>query len=290
MSEGEGDQSRRLLIVNADDYGLTSGVCRAIVRAHVAGIVTSTSALAIAPAFAEGVSLLDEGPGLGVGVHLAVVGEDAPLLSAREIPTLVDRTGKLALSWRQFLPRIATGRVDIDDIEREFTAQAEAVRAALAPRPITHLDTHQHLHLWPRVGELVCRLARRWDVPAVRVTRSASRSPKGRGVNLLAARLEGRIQAAGLVTSEAFAGFDEAGSVAPTRLTDVIIALGAGGARTAEIGIHPGEHGDPDLARYKWNYRWGDELDALLSADARTAVARAGFTLGSFADLGTVPR
>ena len=285
------DRSQRLLIVNADDFGLTHGVCRAIVRAHVEGIVTSTSALAVAPAFTKGVSLLGDAPDLGVGVHLAVVGEDPPLLSAREIPTLVEHNGRLPYSWRQFLPRIAMGRIDIDDVEREFTAQAEAVRTAIAPRLVTHLDTHQHLHLWPSVGELVCRLARRWDVPAVRVTRSiAQRSPKGRLVNLLAARLDRRVKAAGLLAPGAFAGFDEAGAVGEPRLVKAIEQLGASGASTAELGIHPGEHGDPDLVRYEWGYRWGDELAALVAPGAREAVSRAGFTLGSFAALGTVPR
>lgn len=280
----------RLLIVNADDYGLTDGVCRAIVRAHKEGIVTSTSALAVAPAFARCASWLDDVADLGVGVHLAVVGEDPPLLSASEIPTLVDRRGHLPLSWRQFLPRIAARRIDIADVEREFTAQADAVRAALPGRPITHLDTHQHLHLWPRIGALVCVLADRWQVPAVRVTRSGQGSPKGRAVNALGSRLARRASSSGLATPETFAGFDEAGAVAVNRLTGVIEQLGASGARAAEIGVHPGEHADTDLARYEWGYRWGDELDALLAPEARAAVARAGFTLGSFAALQAVSR
>jgi predicted glycoside hydrolase/deacetylase ChbG (UPF0249 family) len=162
----------RLLIVNADDFGLTEGVCRAIVRAHREGIVTSTSVLAVAPAFASGASMLDDVPALGVGVHLAAVGEDPPLLSAREIPTLVDRQGQFLYSWRQFLPRLALRRIDPDDIEREFSAQGEAVRASVGADRITHLDTHQHLHLWPRVASIVCSLARRWNVPAIRSTRS----------------------------------------------------------------------------------------------------------------------
>ena len=97
----------RLLIVNADDYGLTAGVCRAIVRAHQDGIVTSTSALALGPAFAAHSALLDDAPELGVGVHLAVVGEDPPLLPASDIPSLVDRQGRLSLSWKRILaPRV----------------------------------------------------------------------------------------------------------------------------------------------------------------------------------------
>ena len=277
--------TERLLIVNADDFGLTEGVCRAIVCAHRDGIVTSTSALAIGPAFARCASMLDAVPALGVGVHLAAVGEDPPLLSAREIPTLVDRRGRLPLSWRQFLPRMAVRRIDIGDLEREFTAQLEAVRDRIGRARITHLDTHQHLHLWPRIDALVCRLARRWQIPAVRVTRSLGRSLKGRGVNALGERLDRQAREAGLAVPGVFAGFDEAGGVTASRLVDVIEQLAASGERTAEIGVHPGEHGDRDLDRYRWGYRWGDELDALVAPEARVAVERAGFTLVSYAAL-----
>lgn len=284
------DAGRRLLIVNADDFGLTDGVCRAIVRAHRDGIVTSTSALAVAPAFERNASLLGDVPELGVGVHLAVVGEDPPLLSATEIPTLVDRGGRLRYSWREFLPRMATRRIDPDDVEREFSAQGEAVRAAVGPSRITHLDTHQHLHLWPRIASIVCRLAARWDVPAIRITRSAGAGLRGRAVNGLAVRLDRRARAAGLVAPEGFVGFDEAGALTARRLTEVIERLGSSGLASAEIGIHPGEHGDDDLRRYEWGYRWGEELDALVQPGVRDVVQEAGFELGSFAALGQAAR
>ncbi|MGQ0617811.1 MAG: ChbG/HpnK family deacetylase [Acidimicrobiia bacterium] len=276
----------RLLIVNADDYGLTQGVSRAILRAHHDGIVTSTSALAVGPAFAATAPWLDEAPALGVGAHLAAVGEDPPLLSAAEVPTLVDRHGRLALSWRQFLPRMAAGRVDPADLEREFAAQIEAVVAAVGRSRVTHVDTHQHLHLWPRVGTVVLTLAQRWKVPAVRVPGSVSRAPAGLAVNALAARLRRRLRTAGSPAApEAFAGFDEGGTLAEPELVATVDRLGATGAVTAELGLHPGEHDDPDLARYQWGYRWGDELAALVSSTAREAVARNGFELGSFAAL-----
>jgi predicted glycoside hydrolase/deacetylase ChbG (UPF0249 family) len=273
----------RLLIVNADDYGLTEGVCRAILRGHREGIVTSTSALVIGPAFERCAPWLADAPDLGVGVHLAVVGEDPPLLSAAEIPTLVDRSGRLPLSWRRFLPRLAARRIDLADVEREMTAQYErAIAAGIRP---THLDTHQHLHLWPGVGAVLTRLARRWGVPAVRVTRSLARAPVGRAVNVLGSRYARRAGSGGLVAPEVFAGFDEGGTLDTDALVATIDALGATGASSAEIGLHPGEHGDPDLDRYRWGYRWGDELDALVSPAARDAVARNGFTLATFAAL-----
>jgi predicted glycoside hydrolase/deacetylase ChbG (UPF0249 family) len=275
--------SARLLIVNADDYGLTEGVCRAILRGHREGIVTSTSALVIGPAFERCAPWLADAPDLGVGVHLALVGEDPPLLSAAEIPTLVDKDGRLPLSWRRFLPRVAARRIDPADVEREMTAQYErALDAGIRP---THLDTHQHLHLWPAVGEVLTRLAVRWGVPAVRVTRSLGRAPVGRAVNALGGRDARRANAGGLVAPQVFAGFDQGGTHATESLVATIDALGATGAATAEIGLHPGEHGDADLDRYQWGYRWGDELDALVSAEAREAVARNGFSLVTFAAL-----
>ena len=275
--------SDRLLIVNADDYGLTEGVCRAILRGHREGIVTSTSALVIGPAFDRCAPWLSDAPDLGVGVHLALVGEDPPLLSAAEIPTLVDRSGRLHLSWRRFLPRVVARRIDPADVEREMTAQYERALAA-GIRP-THLDTHQHLHLWPGVGDVLTRLALLWGVPAVRVTRSLGRAPVGRAVNALGSRFERRAAAGGLVAPGAYAGFDEGGTLATEALVATIDALGATGATTAELGLHPGEHGDPDLDRYRWGYRWGDELDALVSAEAREAVERNGFLLVTFAAL-----
>ncbi|MEO7555425.1 MAG: ChbG/HpnK family deacetylase, partial [Acidimicrobiales bacterium] len=155
---GAGDATQRLLIVNADDYGLTEGVSRAVLRAHREGVVTSTSALVLGPAFVATASWLDDVPELGVGAHLAIVGEDPPLLSAREIPSLVDKRGRLRLSWRQLLPRAALGRVDAADVEREMAAQLEALSAAVGASRLTHVDTHQHLHLWPSIGRVVLRL------------------------------------------------------------------------------------------------------------------------------------
>src|SRR5262249_40178407 len=198
-----------LLIVNADDYGLTTGISRAILRAHGAGIVTSTSVLAVGPAFGETAPWLGDAPALGVGVHLAACGEDPPLLEAREIPTLVDARGRLAPSWRGFALALWAGRVDPGDLEREFSAQI--ARVAALGRPLTHLDTHQHLHLLPRVADVVVRLAQRAGIPALRVPRSGLRRLAGLGVRVLEPGLAARARAAGLRVPGAVAGFGDAG-------------------------------------------------------------------------------
>ena len=275
--------TRPLLIVNADDYGLTPGVSRAILDAHRDGVVTSTSVLALAPGFEPTVGWLADAPGLGTGAHLALVGEDPPLLSAREVPTLVDGRGRLNLSWRQFLPRAAARRIDPDDVRRELGAQIERIRAAGVT--IDHLDTHQNLHLWPSVRDVVLDLGEQHDVRVIRVTRSTARSPVGVVVSRLARDLERRLDGRGWTYAEASTGLDEAGNLHERAMIDALRRLYATGAPSAELASHPGQADDPDLHRYDWDYQWGDELAALRSPVVRDEIEALGFRLGTFGDL-----
>ena len=273
----------RLLVVNADDMGLTPGVCRAVHRGHTDGVVTSTSVLAVGTAFDEAAARLRDLPGLAVGAHLAIVGEDPPLLSAGEIPTLVDRDGRFPLSYRTVVARGMAGRIDPDDVRREFAAQLERV-AGIGVR-ITHLDTHQHTHLWPAVAGVVVELARNAGVPSVRLPTSRRRGPLGLGVRLLSGRLRARLQRAGLRTTEDYAGLDEAGALDQARFAGTLGRLARSGAASAEVNTHPGEAGEAALSRFQWGYRWADELAMLTAPATRELVGRLGYRLGSFADL-----
>jgi len=245
----------RLLIVNADDFGLTPGVCEAILTANEVGIVTSTSALVVGPAWDRYAATL-AASGMGVGAHLCLVGEDPPLLGATEVPTLVDDRGRLPTSWRVFLARAAVGRVDADDIRRELTAQMEAVVGSGVR--VTHIDAHQNLHQWPLVSTVVFELAAAFGVRSARCTRSTGWAPTKLGVRVLAARFERSCARRGLVVPDASSGLDDAGRLTLDRLTAVVAGLAASGARTAEIAAHPGTAVDPDrdrLAYYRrlWN-------------------------------------
>ncbi|MCA1846898.1 MAG: ChbG/HpnK family deacetylase [Actinobacteria bacterium] len=273
----------RLLIVNADDYGLTPGISHGILRAHREGIVTSTSVLAIGPAYPKVSHLLADHPELGIGVHLAVVGEDPPLLSRAEVPTLFNRRGHLSETWSGFLVRATMGRVDPRDICREFTAQLEVVQEL--GLPITHLDAHQHLHLWPPMCKVVLDLARRFDIPAVRVPRFRPTSVTGVGVTVLGRRLARCAGRAGLLHPADAVGIEVAGQLDNACLRRMLARMAARGRPSVELTVHPGEDEDPDRVRYRWGYRWPEELDALIGGPARQAVADYGFTLGTYADL-----
>jgi predicted glycoside hydrolase/deacetylase ChbG (UPF0249 family) len=278
----------KLLVVNADDFGLTEGVSRAILDCHRDGIVTSTSVLANGPAFDRTSSWLGDAPDLGAGAHLTVVGEDPPLLSAAEIPTLVDRAGRLRPSWRQFLPLAAAGRIDPADLRREFTAQLDRIEGAGIV--VDHLDTHQNVHLWPSVRDVVLALGNERGVRSMRVTRSSAAGLTGLVVRRLAATLESRGRRAGWSFPDASAGLDGAGHLDQRAMIEAVRVLAGRTDAGAELATHPGEHGDPELERYRWGYEWGTEADALRAPEVRREVERVGFRLATFADLATSSR
>jgi predicted glycoside hydrolase/deacetylase ChbG (UPF0249 family) len=273
----------RLLVVTADDLGLTDGVCRAVHRAHVDGIVTATSLLAVGRAFETAAAMLRETPTLDLGAHLALVGEDPPLLTASEVPTLVDARGAFPLSYRTVVERGLAGRIDPDDVRRELSAQLGRVMGI--GLPVSHLDTHQHTHLWPLVARVVTELAVEHEIPAVRLPVSHSRGVVGAGVGFLAARLKRCIRAAGRVATADYDGLDPAGGLDLPAFERSLTHLARRARPTAEINCHPGEAGDDDLCRFSWGYRWSDELAMVTDERARALVEQLGYRLGSFRDI-----
>ncbi|MEI2764772.1 MAG: ChbG/HpnK family deacetylase [Dermatophilaceae bacterium] len=280
----------RALVVTADDLGLTVGVNRGIRRAHLDGIVTATSLLAVGGAFDDAVRMLRVTPTLDAGVHLALVGEDPPVLTATEVPTLVDRRGRFPLTYRQFLVRAATGRVDDADVRRELQAQLARVRAGGIP--VTHLDTHQHVHLWPTVASAVLDLAAEHGIGHVRLPRSHRAGPVSLGVNALSVALGRQLRRRGLPVAD-YAGLDEAGAMdrgaIGRALADLAWRRARGQRAFAEINVHPGEV-DADSARFAWGYRWAQELAALVDPGTARDVAAAGFALVAFSGLPGRPR
>ena len=279
--------SERLLVVNADDFGLTPGVCRAVLRAGEHGIVTSTSVMATGSALTQTAVAALRDSGIAVGAHLTVVGGGAPLLSAREIPSLVDRSGHLPATWRTFVARVARRAIDPGDVEREMSAQVDALEGA--GLQITHLDTHQNVHLWPSVGRAVLRVASRTGVGFVRVPRTARHSPLALGVRLLSSRLTRRVRGAALPVTADTVGLDEAGAFHEAALHAAIERLGGSGAPTADIVCHPGEARDSDLVATGWGFHWEEETEVLTDPTTADAVRRAGFRLATYADLAGNP-
>ena len=250
----------RRLIVNADDFGLTGGVSRGILRAHHDGLVTSTTVLASLPPQPEQDAAAVAAPGLGLGLHLNLTW-GRPVSPAESVPSLVDAEGRFGRDLE------ALGeRARADDVRREAEAQIEAFARRFGRAP-THLDSHHHAHRVPRVMDAVV------DV-------------------VLAARLPLRSQDAGfreglrrrdVATTDHFVGDAQSEPYWTTeRLLDQLAVLPLG---LTELMCHPGVF-DEDLAYSRYGRQRDVELRAMCDAEARATVQRLDIRLCHFGALG----
>lgn len=156
----------RRLIVNADDFGLTNGVNRAVADLNCAGVLTSTTLMARAQATEAAISLARTMPALGVGCHIVLV-DGEPVLPHSQISSLIDpKTGAFRVSLVGFLSRLLTGRIRSEQIEAEARAQIQALQGK--GLHLTHIDAHKHTHMFPQVLRAVLRAARSCGIRAVR--------------------------------------------------------------------------------------------------------------------------
>ncbi|MDX6770260.1 MAG: ChbG/HpnK family deacetylase [Elusimicrobiota bacterium] len=175
----------RRLIVTADDFGDTRAVNEAVIRAHREGILRFASLMVLRPAAAEAAALAKENPGLGVGLHLELC-SDAP-----------EKAG-----LRYFFDAAARRGV-----EGEIRAQIEAL-LALGVTP-THADGHINVHAHPVVFPALCRLAKEYGIPRVRLPGGEWPAYRAlRGPSWGKAVLAGTFEAMGLAVRGAAGGLE----------------------------------------------------------------------------------
>lgn len=285
----------RWLIVNGDDLGLTAGVNAGIERAYRNGILRSASAMATGAALEDAAQISRRNPGLGIGLHLTLVGE-RPACRPEEVPSLVGPDGRLLPSYRAFLGRYLRGGIRPAHVRREF--QAQAARLTDAGLSLDHLDSHQHLHLLPGLLALTVELARERGILWIRAPRPLS-SPRNRSSldhpltpspprpiveRLMFAAASGwarrQVARAGFPVVQGSLGFDCSGHLTAGYLLRHIPSLPAG---ITELICHPGS-GDPETQRQygAWGYCWQQELDALTCGAARSELERGRVGLASF--------
>lgn len=255
-------------IINADDFGLTEGVNRGIVRAFDAGALTSTSLMANGRAFEHAVRLARSRPTLRVGIHLTLL-EESPVLPAEDVSSLVDDTGHFYKWYPEFVWRYLSGRTRNDEIHKELAAQFEAVTGA--GLTIDHIDSHCHLHVLPSILEIVIDLTRKYGVEYVRVPLepvgvrghvSRKRFLSHVLLNAFCFFARRRLKRERIQTSDFFLGFSCSGDLTLEKLKQFLQNDSAG---TIEIMCHPGDEDEETIAAYgHWGYHWRRELEALL--------------------------
>jgi hypothetical protein len=254
------------LIINADDFGLTSGINRGVIRAHREGILTSTTLMAGGLAWQEAVELAADTPTLGVGVHLTLTALK-PILPPEHVPSLVDGKGCFR---KQFWRVLVWNK---KEIKGEWRAQIQRLmEAGLRP---THLDSHHHIHLWPSLLTIACQLAQEFGIPAVRAI-----SP-GSFRLMTVPDMQRRIAAKSWRRAEKFP-LKKPGTVTALEIAGETKENIAGymqklGPGIHELFAHPGSPGDGQLAAISsLTDKRVEETETLCSDYMKSALATAG--------------
>jgi chitin disaccharide deacetylase len=283
----------RRLIINADDFGLTPGVNRAIVEAHSHGVVTSTTLMANGPAFEQAVQLAKSETRLDVGCHVVLV-DGYPLLPASQVPSLVSGP-RFRNSLSAFAARAIAGHIDAGEIEAEAITQIRKLQAAGIA--VSHLDTHKHTHMFPQVLQPLLRAAKACGVHTirnpfepVRLSMLAGRPRlwkrwfEVRVLHTLAGSFQRACKAAGVLAPDGSIGIAATGILDEPLFRALIDGLPEG---TWELVCHPG-YNDAELQTVPTRLRQSraDELQLLTAAATRERLEQEGIQLVSYRDLG----
>lgn len=259
----------RLLILNADDFGMHHAINAATLRTLTEGVVRSTTLMAPCAGAAQAMQMLEANPALAFGVHLTVIcdlnNRYSPLAPLEKVPSLLDEAGHFYNAER--IPEFLW-RAKLDELEIEFRSQIEAVLSArLKP---THLDWHC-LHSGGRadIFGLTLALAQEYGL-AVRVAqRPLNQSVQHQGFPTADHDLMDSFRIDIAHKSACYAQM----------LHDLPVGL-------SEWAVHPGlgnaqsQASDPD----GWQVRQTD-FDFLMSVEAREIIRQEGIIVLSYKPL-----
>lgn len=257
--------SEKLLLINADDLGLTPGINAGIFEAHARGVVTSATLMVGFPAAEAAAQQLATHPELGVGLHVVLTG-GRPISPPESVPSLVDHEGRLPR--RPDVAAKGNQQKNLRDAKPaevllEVRAQLDRFRE-LTGRPPTHLDSHHHCHRLPAVCDALIRTAREDGGVPIR-----NNSPQ----------IHARLEAAAVTTPDTFVdSFFGPGATWHT-LRKVLGAIGVG---VTEIMCHPGHVDDELRRRSTYSEERQAELEALTQPEAKQILEADGVRLVHF--------
>ncbi len=275
------------ILVNADDFGRHELINAAVARCVEAGCLRSATLMPGGAAFDDAVDVARAHPSLGVGIHLTLV-NGFPVCNPAEIPSLVTKDGVFLDNYVAFVKHFLAGKVSMVEVRRELLAQAEKMkRTGLA---LTHVDSHQHMHMLPGVIDCALDAAEAAGVRRMRI----SHSPlfmAFEGVGQLVGRLglftlaemsEWKAKRRNFVMPDYFAGIVDGEAVHEGHLLDIIRNMKPG---TTEVMMHPGTDNRRLINDCTWNHDFEAELQAILSPKVLEALREKNVDVVNFGNL-----
>lgn len=281
---------KKQLIINADDFGIHPAVNEAVRKAATEGILTSTSLMAGGDAFDEAVEMARSMPSLGIGIHLTLVGGIKPVLPPSEVPSLTWDNGVFCHDYGKLIVRDLEGKISLSEVYAEWDAQIQKIMNT--GLPVTHMDGHQHMHMWPHFYPIARDLAKKYHISCMRVPDEdvlfgmkeghIIRWAAKNGLSLLSRMHRPDLKKNHIRTNDHFFGMLYGGHLSPERFAEFILQTKPG---ITEIMCHPSADTRAMEDTFHWGYHGEDELAGLLADINRELIAKKQISLISYRDV-----
>ncbi|MFC1698596.1 carbohydrate deacetylase [Candidatus Omnitrophota bacterium] len=157
------------LIVNGDDFGLSVGTNQGVIEAFQNGILTSATLITNTPAFEDAVFRAKKNPRLGTGIHLNLTW-GKPVSPIKQVYRLVDSEGNFVKNKKRIFLKFYFKGANSEQIRVELDAQ---IRKFLDfGLKLTHIDTHHHIVLFPKIHYIISGLMDKYNISKLRFYRS----------------------------------------------------------------------------------------------------------------------
>jgi predicted glycoside hydrolase/deacetylase ChbG (UPF0249 family) len=156
--------TERKLIINADDFGMSQEVNEGIKKGIEAGMITSVSVMVNMPYFDDAIAYLKKHPDVSIGLHFNI-SEGSPISPTNKVGNLVREDGNF-FYWTAIILSIFFRRLKLDEISTELTTQYALLKQT--GLKISHIDSHHHIHLYPRIFQMVMKFAEKQNVKSIR--------------------------------------------------------------------------------------------------------------------------
>ena len=281
---------KKQLIINADDFGIHPAVNEAVRKAATEGILTSTSLMAGGDAFDEAVEMARSMPSLGIGIHLTLVGGIKPVLPPSEVPSLTWDNGVFCHDYGKLIVRDLEGKISLSEVYAEWDAQIQKIMNT--GLPVTHMDGHQHMHMWPHFYPIARDLAKKYHISCMRVPDEdvlvgmkdghIIRWAAKNGLSLLSRMHRSDLKKNHVRTNDHFFGMLYGGHLSPERFAKFILQTRPG---ITEIMCHPSADTRAMEDTFHWGYHGEDELAGLLADINRELIEKKQISLISYRDV-----
>jgi len=269
------EKRMKSLIINIDDVGISPAINEAVKKCYSLEVISGVSVVSCGTHFFEACNMLEKIDKKEVGAHLTLTGGLLPCTKdLAKVRNLLGRKETFLPTYKELIPLYLKKKLNLEEVYLEFASQIKKLKEE--GLVVTHLDSHEHIHMLPGIMKITLALAKEFKVPYVRLSKEPAYlmikkfRPKDlarqTSLKVVTKTAKNLISEEGLKCNDAFLGHFHSGRIDNDILRFMMERLRDG---VSELAVHPGVL-SPELLDFSAWYRNAQkELDALTTGNWR---------------------